>query len=126
MPLDILEEVKTMYPREFLIAKEGLDLIEKETRTTLSEDEAGYIVLHYINAQGQHFRSDAKIRLLFQEHVIQKIEQVYDVKLDHLSVYYSRFLTHLQAFWLPACTTDSYWKLPRALCTRCLCRNIRA
>ena len=32
---------------------------------------------------------------MFQEHVIQKIEQVYDVKLDHLSVYYSRFLTHL-------------------------------
>lgn len=95
VPLDILEEVKTMYPREFLIAKEGLDLIEKETRTTLGEDEAGYIVLHYINAQGQHFRSDAKVRLLFQERVIQEIEREYGVKLDHLSVYYSRFLTHL-------------------------------
>lgn len=95
LSLDILQEVKNIYPKEFMIAKEGLKLIQFETNVTLSEDEAGYIVLHYINSQGKSFRSDAKFRLLFQEKIIHEIESTLKVSLDRSSLYYTRFLTHL-------------------------------
>lgn len=95
LPLDIIQEVKSIYPREFLTANEGLDCIEKNVGVRLGEDEAGYIVLHYINAQGKAFRSDAKYRLLFQEKLITNIEEYYHMKLDRSSLYYTRFLTHL-------------------------------
>lgn len=95
VPLDIIEEVKNIYTREFLIAKEGLGIIKKEINVGLNEDEAGYIVLHYINSQGKQFRSDAKYRLLFQEKIISDIEQSLNVQLDRYSLYYTRFLSHL-------------------------------
>lgn len=95
LQLDILQEIIHIYPTEFAIAKKGLELIEKETGVLLSDDEAGFIVMHYINSQGNSFRSDAKFRLLFQEKLINDIEKCLQIKLDRHSLYYSRFLTHL-------------------------------
>lgn len=95
LPLDIIQEVKNIYPREFIIAKTGLGILERQTGVVLSEDEAGYIVLHFISAQGNTFRSDGKYRLLFQERIITDIEEYLNVKLDRTSLYYTRFLTHL-------------------------------
>ncbi len=95
LPLDILPEIKNIYAKEFLIAKEGLEIIKKETGEMLSEDEAGYIVLHYINSSGKNYRSDAKFRLLFQEKMIGGIEESLRLTLDRSSFYYMRFLTHL-------------------------------
>ncbi len=95
LPLDIIQEVKNIYPKEFMIAKSGLGIVERETGVSLSEDEAGYIVLHYISSQGNTFRSDTKYRLLFQERIISDIEEYLNVKLDRSSLYYTRFLTHL-------------------------------
>ncbi len=95
VPLDIMQEVKSVYPKEFLIAKEALQIVEAATEVKLSEDEAGYILLHYINSSGQSFRSDAKFRLLFQEKIIEEIETYLNLQLDRSSLYYTRFITHL-------------------------------
>lgn len=95
LPLDILQAVKSIYPQEFLVAKNGIKIVLNDTGVQLSEDEAGYIVLHYINSQGKSFRSDAKYRLRLQEKIINDIEIELKLSLDRNSLYYTRFLTHL-------------------------------
>lgn len=95
VPLDILTEIKNVYPKEFRIATEALGLVEQELSVSLGEDEAGYIVLHYLNSAGSQYRSDAKERLLFQERMIDVIEGFYSCHLDRSTLYYTRFLTHL-------------------------------
>lgn len=95
VPLDILPQIIGIYPVEYAIARQGLDLIEERTGVRLSPDEAGYIVLHYINCQGKDYRGDGKYRLLFQEKMVQNVEDYYHVTLNRSSLYYHRFLTHL-------------------------------
>lgn len=53
VPLGILLEIKSAYAEEFKIATRGLDIIKEFTGVQLSEHEAGYIVLHYINSMGK-------------------------------------------------------------------------
>ena len=93
VPLDILPQIVGIYPVEYAIARRGL--IEERTGVRLSPDEAGYIMLHYINCQGKGYRGDGKYRLLFQEKMVQNVEDYYHVTLNRSSLYYHRFLTHL-------------------------------
>ncbi len=95
VPLDILEQVIGLYPKEYKIAKKGLDLIEQETGVALQKSEAGFIVLHYINNRGSSSRSDGKYQILFQEKIIKDVEEYFHVQLDRESLYFIRFMTHL-------------------------------
>lgn len=95
VPLDILPQIIGIYPQEYGIARRGLDLIEKRVGVRLTPDEAGYIVLHYINCQGKAYRGDGKYRLLFQKKMVENVEDYYHVTLNRSSLYYHRFLTHL-------------------------------
>lgn len=95
VPLDILEQVIGLYPKEYKIAKKGLDLIEQEIGVKLQNSEAGFIVLHYINNRGSSSRSDGKYQLLFQEKIVMDVEEYFGVQLDRESLYFIRFMTHL-------------------------------
>lgn len=95
LSLDMLPVIKNMYPTEFVLAREGLAIVARETGVALNESEAGFIVLHYLNTQGDTFREDAKFRLLFQERIIDEVEKFLGFPLDRASFYYNRFLTHL-------------------------------
>lgn len=47
----LIWEIKKFYPKEFAVGLKALEFIEDETGKRLSEDEAGNIALHLINAQ---------------------------------------------------------------------------
>ena len=95
VPLDILEQIMGLYPKEYHVAKKGIELIQDETGVTLTKDEAGFIVLHYINNRGLNSRSDGKYQLLFQDKIVRDVEDYYNVHLDKESLYFIRFMTHL-------------------------------
>lgn len=95
VPLDITQQISGIYPREFAIARRGLSLVYEKTGIMLHDDEAGYIVLHYINCQGKGYRGDGKYRLVFQKQMIEDIESFFGVEFDRNSLYFHRFLTHL-------------------------------
>lgn len=94
-PLGILHTIREMYPKEFAVARDALDLVGQTTGIWLGEAEAGYVVMHYLNTQGDTYRGDAKLRVLFQERVIEAVERRLGVRLDRRSAYYARLLTHL-------------------------------
>lgn len=93
--LDILGSTKNIYPAAFGVAMQSLDLIEQTTSIRLSEDEAGFIVLHYVNSSGEQYSTDAKLRISFQNCIVETIESLLNHHLDHTSLYYTRLTTHL-------------------------------
>lgn len=47
----LLEEIKLFYPKEYLVGKYALRLIEEKTGLKMPDDEAASIALHLVNAQ---------------------------------------------------------------------------
>lgn len=91
-------EIKTLYPKEFALGLNALELIEKRLGVTLPEDEAGFIALHLVNAQlGSDMCDVSHITQFMQEilHIVKYRLQL-DYRIDSLS--YNRFVNHLKFF----------------------------
>lgn len=95
----LLMDIKQFYKTEYKI---GIDMLEKINETfniSLPKDEAGFIALHFVNAQeGNENNDNYKIASIV--HNIQEIVKKYykDIVFDENSFYYQRFLTHLKYF----------------------------
>lgn len=50
VPNFMLNEIKTLYKREFKVGLWALKLIQANTEISFPEDEAGYIAMHIVNA----------------------------------------------------------------------------
>lgn len=94
-PNDMLNQIKRIYPQEFSVAKKALDVIKDKLGVSLSEEEAGYIVLHYVNALAKYPRDDAAKRTAFINEIVRITEEYFKLSLDENSVNYARFVTHL-------------------------------
>lgn len=94
----LLWEIKQLYPDEFAVGLEALDIIDKYLHVRLPEDEAGFIALHFVNAQ---LNSDMKgvyeITKIIQE-IISLIKYQLNIDLDDNSINYRRLITHLKFF----------------------------
>ncbi|WP_017347616.1 BglG family transcription antiterminator LicT [Pantoea sp. A4] len=94
----LLWEIKTLYPAEYQLGLEGLDLIEKRVGIRLPEDEAGFIALHLVNAQLESNMSDVSHITQFMQEILHivKYRLALDYRLESLS--YNRFVSHLKFF----------------------------
>lgn len=94
----MLWDIQKFYRDEYNVGLYALEQIKKNFDVTLSEDEAGFIALHIVNAQ-----LDTKTKTVKEiTKVIQDIETIvritFSIDLDTTSVYYYRFITHLKFF----------------------------
>lgn len=94
----LLWDIKRFYKNEFKIGLEALDYIEEKFEIRLSDDEAGFIALHIVNAQ-----MDRNIKIIYE--ITQRMQEItnvikyhYKIVFDEDSVYYYRFITHLKYF----------------------------
>lgn len=101
-PNPLIWEIKKFYPREFEIGLKALEFIEIETNKKLSEDEAGNIALHLINAQlnnvGNKVDDIAKQAKMIQD-ILNIVKYTYNITLDEKLLNYERFVTHLRFFF---------------------------
>lgn len=94
----MLWDIKKFYRDEFAVGQYALKLIEQKFSTELTEDEAGFIALHIVNAQlDLHAKSVNEITKLMQE-IETIVRLTFSISLDVKSVYYYRFITHLKFF----------------------------
>ncbi len=98
----LLFEISRFYRKEFLMAKEAMILIEQEHHVTLPEDEAGFIALHFVNAQ---MKEQVNMQETMQTpKIIQKILDIvkyhYRIELNEETIHFERFVTHLRYFVL--------------------------
>ncbi|MBK0000046.1 PRD domain-containing protein [Erwinia sp. S43] len=91
-------EIRSLYPKEYGIGLAALDIIEKRLKVRMSDDEAGFIALHLVNAQlDSEMPAVMHITKFMQEilHIV-KYQLQLDYQTDSLS--YNRFVTHLKFF----------------------------
>ncbi len=94
-------EVKKLYPREYAVGREALDIIFRFTKIKLPDFEASSIALHFVNAQYQQEQMSETMQITeITNRILGIISYHFQMKLDENSMNYSRFLTHLRYFIL--------------------------
>lgn len=95
----LLLDIKRLYQREYAWGEEMLDRVEETFGVKLPSDEAGFIALHFVNAEGDQRGNDSyKIAAIVSD-IQQTVKTYYsDRAFDENSLYYQRFLTHLKYF----------------------------
>lgn len=95
----LLLDIQQLYKKEY---EYGLNMVEEVNRTfhvQLPADEAGFIALHFVNAEeGQQNNDSYQIAMIVNQ--VQKIVKTFfsDITFNESSLYYQRFLTHLKYF----------------------------
>ena len=95
----LLLDIQQLYKKEYEYGMKMVDEINRTFHTKLPVDEAGFIALHFVNAEeGQHNTDNYKIAMIVNQ--VQEIVKNYfsDITFNESSLYYQRFLTHLKYF----------------------------
>lgn len=94
---EILWEVKHYYPTEFQVGKSALIIIGQRLGVTLTDDEAGFIALKFVENGLNHPQNyDTTTLTKIIGDVIQIVQFQLQVTLDADSISYRRFLVHLR------------------------------
>lgn len=106
----LLWEIKKFYPDEFRLGEDALEIIEKETGIRLTEDEAGFMAMHIVNAQYGTSSRDSQRMILMIQDIVNMVRYTYSMELDDDSLDYIRFITHLKFFLQRIFTNSCYEK----------------
>lgn len=92
----LLWEIKRFYPQEFQLGIYALELLQDRLDILLPEDEAGFIALHFVNAEyGTDIRDAVKFPDQMQA-IVDIVERELGILLDESSLHYERFMTHIK------------------------------
>lgn len=95
----LLLDIQQLYKKEYAYGLKMVEEINRAFHLELPVDEAGFIALHFVNAEeGQQNNDNYKIAMIVSQ--IQEIVKNYfsDITFNESSLYYQRFLTHLKYF----------------------------
>jgi beta-glucoside operon transcriptional antiterminator len=94
-------ELKKLYPQEYEVAKESLDIITEEFGIELDSAEIGFITNHFVNANSEFssMKDNLKMTKIIKR-IINLVEYQFQTTLDESSFDYSKFVSHLRYFVL--------------------------
>ena len=84
----LLWEIKRYYPSEFQVGCYALDLIKQRFDVQLTEDEAGFIALHFVNSEYDTSISDAAKFPTEIHKILDLIHHEFNLKVDEKSWLY--------------------------------------
>lgn len=95
----LLWEIKRIYPKEFEIGMYTLQLLNEQFEISFPEDEAGFIALHFVNAQQQkeNMTQTMQIPKIVRD-ILNLIEYHFSREFSSETIAYERFLVHLKFF----------------------------
>ncbi|AEX51674.1 transcriptional antiterminator BglG [Rahnella aquatilis] len=94
----LLWETRRLYPKEYALGLEALEIIDSRLGVRLPVDEAGFIALHLVNAQlNGEMPEVAQITRVMQE-ILNLVKYQLRIEYDEESLSYQRFVTHLKFF----------------------------
>lgn len=94
----LLWHIKAIYPKEFKLGMETVDLIEQKCGIRLLEDECSFIALHLVAAQmNEDLSSTLNITKIIKD-IMSIISKYFHIALDEESIDFFRFITHLKFF----------------------------
>lgn len=92
----LLWEIKQYYEREFLLGKYAVELINKRIGISFTDDEAGFIALHFVNAEYDANLKDTYAAAGMLQEILTLIGEKMQGEPNKKSLHYERFLTHLK------------------------------
>lgn len=99
LPNAMIWEIRKFYSNEFIVALTALKMINDRFDILLSEDEAGFIAIHFVNGQKI---SDNSISNDLSTTVIKDILNIvkihFKTEFSETSINYNRFITHLRYY----------------------------
>ncbi len=96
----LLLEIQRYYPKEYSIGEYGVELLNKNLQVNLSESEAANIAFHIVNAsESQSNMEETVLSVKMLKDILGMIGYLFpDKKIDKESLFYQRFVTHIQFF----------------------------
>lgn len=94
----LLWEIKRFYNHEYLIGKEALGIVNRRLKVTLSDDEAGFIALHIVNAELDTDMEHSMRMTKSIQDILNIVKYHFNITMDENSLAYERFITHLKFF----------------------------
>ncbi len=92
----LMDSISEYFPDEFVLGKYCLEKINNTLNVHLSNDEAGFIAMHIINARlGTKMSQVSDITKLVND-CAYIADKCFSGKIDKTSVFYERFLIHLK------------------------------
>lgn len=76
----LMQEIEILYPKEFAVATEGKNLLEKRLQLDISNDEIGYIALHLNAARYNNDVKDALKRTNLIKILVDQTEKLLHIK----------------------------------------------
>ncbi|KUJ00100.1 BglG family transcription antiterminator LicT [Vibrio sp. MEBiC08052] len=94
----MLWEIRQLYPQEYRVGLEALQLLKEASGIQFDEDEAGFISLHLVNAQlNEDMNNTISVTNLIRD-IVQMIQYQMQISLDENSTDFQRLVTHLKFF----------------------------
>lgn len=91
----LLWAIKRFYSQEYYLGKYATSLIRERLQIDLPDDEAGFIALHFVNAEyGTAFKDVLKCPNLLKD-LVDIVKTEMD-GIDEESLHYERFITHMK------------------------------
>lgn len=94
----LLWEIKRLYPKEFQLGLEALDIIDKRLGVRLAEDEAGFIALHLVTGQLKNEMPEVMHITRVMQEILHLVKYQLRLEYDEDTLSYQRFVTHLKFF----------------------------
>lgn len=91
----LLPSIKRLYPEEYHLAKDALDIIKESTGVSCPDDEAGFITMHFINSELGPNNKGINTIVLTAEKIVEIVSQYLEKDIDEESNYWQRFITHI-------------------------------
>ena len=92
----LLWETKRFYHQEYLMGKYAIDLLNEKLGTEFTEDEAGFIALHFVNAEYNTTINDTFEMTNMIQKILELVRLEMGIEFDEESLHYERFITHLK------------------------------
>lgn len=98
IPNSLLLDIKQYYPREYEIGQQTITFVDDRLHIKLPEDEWGFVAMHFVNAQYGKENTNVKKIITFVRDVNNFILNELDIKPDEDSLFYHRYMAHLNFF----------------------------
>lgn len=92
-------QIKHFYPIEYKVGLHAVELMEEKLKVSIPKSEAGFIALHFVNAQikSGNMTETSKVTAITGE-ILNIVKYFFKIDLDENSINFSRFVTHLMYF----------------------------
>ncbi len=106
---ELLWEIRRFYTVEYKIGLIALDMINEELGIMLSEDEAGFIAIHIVNAElDGNLMFSLKAPGIIKD-IVNIVKYTFNVNFDETSIHYERFIIHLR-YLIQRISTNNYYE----------------